>query len=449
MKASYYTFVFRFAADVMLYNTKSGASVLLEDFDKRYNFLFKNENFALDLSDPLFTLLIENGFIVNNEVDELKLLQRIHREHVGELGSLDLTILPTSRCNFKCPYCFLYESENDYMTVEDYDNLYIFICNHFKENKSERKTLFINWFGGEPTLCHSDIVLFMERINNYAKPLGIYVQSSITTNGFLLTDFVFDKLLAAGIIDYQVTLDGDAKNHDSLRCLHDGSPTYETIIANLLDIKNNHSTSKYEMRIRCNFTKSSIRSMFRFLDEFKERFADDPRWWIYFRPVYNYETKENHIGSMANDLYTLEEGIEVQNQFAIEVLRGKPAKRRMFDPLPSPTKSWCNSDKLNHLIIGPGCSLYMCDTLTGADHIIGKISEGRILQNENYNLWNYDVFSDKRTEKCVLCKLLPICYGSCRRNRIKGNAQCYWSEEIIYNAMKKVYINKKNERRRR
>ena len=40
-------------------------------------------------------------------------------------------------------------------------------------------------------------------------------------------------------------------------------------------------------------------------------------------------------------------------------------------------------------------------------------------------------------KKCLECRFLPICMGGCNRARlVSGMNPCYWTEEIIYDAMK-------------
>jgi radical SAM protein with 4Fe4S-binding SPASM domain len=73
--------------------------------------------------------------------------------------------------------------------------------------------------------------------------------------------------------------------------------------------------------------------------------------------------------------------------------------------------------------------LYTCDTLTGADNVLGYVAD--ILEGGKRPSVKYDIFADARTAKCVECKLLPLCMGGCMRNRLNDDAQCYWTVESI------------------
>lgn len=162
---------------------------------------------------------------------------------------------------------------------------------------------------------------------------------------------------------------------------------------------------------------------------------------MYFRPVYCYETKSNEINKMLEDLYTLEEGIFAQNELmeAVKNITGR-VERRLAETLPSPTFGWCNAEKKNHYIIGQGGRIYLCDTLVGQEPVGYVDIKGKphILQEDKLY---YNIFEDERTRKCLKCKLLPVCYGSCKRNRIDSEAECYWNDSVIASAMKMDYDN--------
>ena len=68
--------------------------------------------------------------------------------------------------------------------------------------------------------------------------------SSMTTNGYFLDCATFEKLSAYNLIDIQITIDGLKQTHDMQRVLKDGSPTFDKIINNLIEIKH-HANTKF------------------------------------------------------------------------------------------------------------------------------------------------------------------------------------------------------------
>ena len=98
----------------------------------------------------------------------------------------------------------------------------------------------------------------MQKINKLLEryPNG-RLHSSIVTNGYLLTYKIFQELCDANVRQIQVTLDGDAENHDKYRTLSNKRPTFHTIYSNLLEIKDKVAKDeKFSFAIRCNFLKS-------------------------------------------------------------------------------------------------------------------------------------------------------------------------------------------------
>lgn len=446
MRISRYTYVKQFNEDLMLYNTKTGGSLIIYDVNTEVSKELLNNKLGtlkIDTYKELFEVLVDQEFIIHENMNELLEIKNLHHKHIKDDSVLDLTILPTTKCNFSCPYCFLYDKNKEVMDETCYDSILNLIKNFSSKTISNmKKRVIINWFGGEPTLRAADIIKFMEAVNEYAAKNNLEVFSTIVTNGYLLNEKMFMEMINVNITQFQVTVDGTKEHHDAHRYLSNGNGTYDQILQNLVDISNISADYNYQMSVRCNFTKSSIQYMNDFLEEYKKYFSNNFKFNIYFRPVYDYDTKENEIENMRSDLFSLSEGIETQNKFAISVLdkTDNDISRRMFDPLPMPTYSWCNADRDNHCIIGPDGKIFMCDTLTGDGNVVGLLnSEGNLLYNGNYTDWNYDIFNDSRTEKCVECNLLPLCYGSCRRVRISTSASCYWTEEIIYNSMELVY----------
>lgn len=278
--------------DLMIYNTRTGAVILIEDIDDKSRDMIKcNQIKTLDID--LKDFLMEKEILVGDEVDELADVKELYNLYVNDQNVLSLTILPTEGCNFACPYCFLYDKTNTTMRDEDYDMLYDYISNFMSQRESERdRRLIINWFGGEPTLCAKKITKFMNRIQTFVKEQKISLYSTITTNGYLMDGKMFQEFLESGITDFQVTIDGEKENHDKTRYLRNGEGTYDTILKNLVQIRSLNTEIDYQFKIRGNFTKNSILHMYDFVRIYKEQIYDGKHFTLYFRPVYEYETRK-------------------------------------------------------------------------------------------------------------------------------------------------------------
>lgn len=411
-----------------VYNTKTGAILCITDKES-WEHILNNQFDKIDHN--LYENLVKYGIIVPSRAEEFQTLKDNYYSRVNDNSTLTLTIMPTESCNFACPYCFQYEKKPTFMPIAVYAEI-IKMINSKLDDNPETKKVIINWFGGEPSLCINQIFKFMDKLIQITDKKKIKIFSTITTNGYLVDDKVIKELVERKVTNIQITVDGDKNSHDKTRILKNGNGTYDVIMKNLKSIMSLPKEVKFEIAIRCNFTKNTVQSVKNFISIFADSFKNDSRFSIYCRPVYYFETKENEIKDMQNNLFSLSDGITAQNEFSnliCKKLDKQSLKRRLVNPLPQPTGCWCNAELKNFYIIGPNGELYICDTLTGKNNIRGYIFEN----NKATSMVDcrYDIFNDKRTEKCLACKILPICMSGCMRNRIYSNAQCYWTEESI------------------
>src|ERR1700753_1885199 len=105
---------------------------------------------------------------------------------------LELIILPTEKCNFRCTYCY-----EDFaigrMRPQVQRSLMLFIS----KSVPRLKHLSLSWFGGEPLLARDIVLQVSAHAQREAKAAGLTsFGGSLTTNASLLTKDIFEKLLA-------------------------------------------------------------------------------------------------------------------------------------------------------------------------------------------------------------------------------------------------------------
>lgn len=421
----------------LIYSTKTGGfcsinKELIEDSKK----LISNPN---DTSNILFNEFYKAKFIVEMNIDESSEVVNFHNKYINDNRILNLTIIPTENCNFSCPYCFIFEKRNYRMNGEIYNSIIKFVDN----NSNEKTKLKICLFGGEPTLEKNNILNFMKKLNILTKSKHFEsIEVSMVTNGYLLDKKSFLEYYNVGICDYQITLDGYGKTHDNTRYLTNMKGTFNKIWQNLLDIKSLDKKLNFNIVIRNNFLKSNLNDSKKLLENFIEFFGDDDRFSIYFRPVYYFSQKENTICKVENEIFEYEEGLNFQKELEIlykNLLVNKLDNRKInfFNLiLPTPIPVWCTTQLKNFFVISANGDIFKCDTYIGEeDKSVGKLTkEGIIKFNNNIEKWNFNI---EINEKCVLCKMLPICQGGCQRLRVENFNNCYWNEKLI----KKIMIN--------
>jgi len=87
----------------------------------------------------------------------------------------------------------------------------------------------------------------------------------------------------------------------------------------LKDVSNTHLNLK--IAIRVNFTKRNLEAVNNLLQKFIEDYENDPRFVIYFRPVYYFETSRNDIQCLLEDIFDFENGLHQQLQFTLKALK--------------------------------------------------------------------------------------------------------------------------------
>ena len=345
--------------------------------------------------------LIKHGMIVPETYDEDSAAHLKYLEEITE-PVLRLTLVPTYRCNFRCPYCYQDHEHSIIMSEEIQEGIIKYVRKHI----SRYSGLEISWFGGEPLLC-VDIIL---RINGALKKICRdrykLFKSSITTNGYCLSKNVFEKLLEVGVTRYFITIDGLANQHDQQRYLASKSGTFDTILSNLVSIKSIPKTRKFVINIRSNISKENIDNLDEYLAFMYEQFSEDSRFAFFARPVYDW-------------------GGDSIGEFKANLLENKAEKTIMDKLLQSKCKLnylefffdltgniACYASKINSFIINPDGSINKCTCAeTGGLNLIGQL-----LPNGEFEIdkslmgqWCHQYYE---SSKCKNCYMLGLCLKS-------------------------------------
>ncbi|WYM02878.1 MAG: radical SAM protein [Gloeotrichia echinulata CP02] len=192
---------------------------------------------------------------------------------------LELIILPTEQCNFRCIYCY-----EDFSVGRMQPETIAGIKAILAKRSPNLSYLNLAWFGGEP-LVSKNIVL---DISEYALSLAsqyphLHYSSNMTTNGYLLDFNTACALADAGVTKYQISLDGPREIHDQSRIRADGKSTFERIWTNLLAIRN--SSLPIYINLRLHFTVDRVNILDPLLEDIKREFLPDSRFSAYFQSI--------------------------------------------------------------------------------------------------------------------------------------------------------------------
>lgn len=265
--------------------------------------------------------------------------------------SMELIIMPTEHCDLDCVYCYEDHLSIGSMSSETYSALKFFVSNRIPE----LERLHIGWFGGEPLLKYNMMLDFMGYLagEKSRRNPQLVISSGMTTNAYRLTGPRLECLVGAGINGYQITFDGDKKEHDSLRIRRDGSGTFDTIWAN---VKNAHNTDKsFQITVRLHVNSGNSDSIKRFIDRFLRDIGMDKRFSMLIKPL-------GRLGGK-NDakLPIVENGETVEN--LVQYVREHGITGTTDDP-----NYVCYASKPNSFVIRANGSINKCTVALYADH---------------------------------------------------------------------------------
>jgi len=194
---------------------------------------------------------------------------------------LELIILPTEQCNFRCTYCY-----EDFAIGRMKSNVIEAIKTLLTHRISTLDELKISWFGGEPLLAINSIYHISHHIQDLLnKYPQVFYQAGMTTNALLLNLETLQKLVSLGIKTYQVSLDGTEDMHNKTRPKCNGRGTFREIWCNLLAARD--SQLDFSIMLRIHVTPENILDLYELIENIKAAFGYDSRFSLFFKAIEN------------------------------------------------------------------------------------------------------------------------------------------------------------------
>ncbi len=320
-----------------------------------------------------------------------------------QTSRLNITLMMTMNCNFKCIYCF----END---VRKYDFgslepefVINWIINMLKKYKM--KQLDLCFHGGEPLLEYEKIIFIAKQLKKYCIQNNLNYLFTIVSNGFLLTNNRSKNLREAGISIIQITLDGHKDAHDKRRFLKNGVGTFENIIKNIVD------ATDLKIYINVVYDLNNYNDIFKLVDYLNDLKLHDKIGMIMInstKPI----LKDNQLNEWKSP-----EDFQARSKIALlDYILSKGFK------IPFELNyQMCTMKQKNSFIYLPNKSIYKCISGAGIkEFFICNLNDEYDDPVEKQYMLLYNDLNDK----CSDCKYMPICNGSCyyEYNLYKCNA---------------------------
>ncbi len=427
-KFSKYNLFVKYDKQYIIFNTLTLSLILLEcEF---VNMIKKEavDDFLQSFSEKEIIDLLDAGIILEKEIDEMKIIKDRYWFNKYKDETLHVSVLTTLGCNFCCPYCF--ETRRNVKITPKTEEA---IINFIKEQSKDKKAIHIDWYGGEPLLNFQSIKNISDKLIDYSKKNNIKYYSSVTTNGFLLTEDIVEKLVELKVISAQITLDGTKAIHDKMRPLNNGGGTFDVIIENI-----KKATKKLKINIRVNLNKeNSI-----YIEDLLKELVGIKNICVALKAIVpasykNYQEKTLEAKEYAK--------MVVEKYFYAQRIGMKTAIDNLFT---GSVYRYCIVDSDSQFIISPTGKLFKCGEsyLDDEPGIIGGInSENQIEIDERKKVfWDKDPFAFK---ECKNCKLMPLCLGGCQMKRlIKKQESCspeykYTIKELIRHYYESISLN--------
>jgi uncharacterized protein len=189
---------------------------------------------------------------------------------------LELIILPTEQCNFRCVYCY-----EDFAIGRMSADVVAGIKALVARRAPELAQLHLSFFGGEPLIA-ADIVQEIAAAAHVAMGGRDGYSGSVTTNGALLTLERARSLREVGVRAYQISLDGMQEEHDLTRRRANGAGTFAQIWANLLALRD--SDLDLDIVLRLHAMPENIASLHALIELIRAELSD-PRFSILLKAV--------------------------------------------------------------------------------------------------------------------------------------------------------------------
>ena len=397
IKPSFYNYIIPFHDDYILFNTFTNfLTIIDEDVKKALQELEKGHSVVLD--DEILHLFKEKGVIIDEKIDEKKIIKCLEAERKYDSRFSTYTILTTYQCNLGCPYCYEGKGEllKSRMSMDMTDKVCNFIKKEYEKNRSESIELVL--YGGEPFLNTECCFRLLEQLKFLSDEAELRVRA--VTNGTLISEEIIENLAdASRNAVVQITLHGPREIHDRIRIFKDGRGTFDILLESLRML----SESPVRPSVCINIDKESISEVDRLLDQLKEVGLQDVP--IGFSPILPVTEVCRNYPSCVSEI----EMQEYPQLLQVVKKKGFTYSGRHVGKMPL----FCDALRDSSFTIDPVGDVYKCwNTVGQHQHRVGVITEDGALQKEYpyYDLMSRDPL---HIEECANCKLLPLCGGGC------------------------------------
>ncbi|WP_223265590.1 radical SAM protein [Pseudomonas chlororaphis] len=280
--------------------------------------------------------------------------------------NLELTLMPTEQCNFRCSYCY-----EDFSIGKMSPRVQAALKRLIVNRIEGLNHLSFQWFGGEPLAAKSLVYELSAFAQKLCMDHGVGFGGALTTNGYLLDMPTIRKLFELGQRAYQISLDGLGEAHDRTRKLASGAGTFERIWANLKMLRN--SNLAVSVLLRVHLTPENSQSVIALSGALREEFLHDSRFSVLLKPI------ENLGGPNSANIASLSKAgrTELLGKINRVLYRGSPPASLTKTAF----KEVCYASRPNSFVIRADGRVQKCSVaLSDAHNTVGNLADDGSIQ---------------------------------------------------------------------
>lgn len=309
----------------------------------------------------------------------------------------ELILFVTEQCNFRCTYCY-----EDFALGAMRPPVVSGIKNLLATRIPDLHTLRLSWFGGEPLAAKHiiyDICQTSREIAEETNP-NLVFQGDMTTNGYLLTPDVAEKLVGFGITTYQISLDGTEHAHNLTRRKANGDGTFKEIWKNLKAIRD--TELGFKIAIRVHYHPNNVDDLENLLTMIQSEFGGDERFMVNLQAI----QKKGGPNDDELEVFSYKDWVAVEDRLLAILSRGSEENKDVpnYDGT-----TVCYAARGNSFAIRSDGRIAKCTVAVHDDrNIVGSLlPDGRLkIDNEKLSPWLIGVAStEKSFAGCPLAHL--------------------------------------------
>ena len=357
--------------------------------------------------------------VVPADDDELESMLRRNRSAWRDPSVVQFILLPTSYCNMGCSYCGQ-EHVSGRLSANHRDRVRERVLKAIALETT--KHVKVDWFGAEPMMGYAALRTLAVDFVRAAAEHGAGYDSTIVTNGSLLTARNLDVLIRrCGVGQFDITLDGPPEVHDVHRPLKSGRGSFWRIVRTIRQALDEDGYDHVGFDFRTNVDIHNRDSIDRYIDLMAEQgFA---------RPNVTFSLAR--VRPWGNDVSAIELSREEYADRELAWIRRMEHHGLGVSLLPTVArKVTCPAVRASGELISGTGNVFSC-----TDHPLVPEAEqhnalGRLGQADlpfprprgEFDDWDDEIRAGH--SGCRRCVFMPTCGGECPKAWSEGNPPC-------------------------